>query len=594
MPTIPTGTVTFLFTDIEGSTQLWEHFPGLMKTNLAKHDTLLRAAIEQNEGYVFKTVGDAFCAAFPTALDGISAAIAAQKSLAGENWGEATIRVRMGLHTGSADERDKDYFGPTLNRAARLMSAGHGGQILLSRATQELVSDKLPSNAALDDSGERRLKDLVRLEHIYQLNAPGLAGSFAPIKTLDSYRHNLPAQLTSFIGREGEMAEVKRTIVTHRLVTLTGPGGTGKTRLSLQVAADLLDQFPSGVWFVELAPLSNPELLSQTILAALETPVQPGKSATESLCNFFSEKTALLVLDNCEHLVEACARLVERLLTSTSALRILTSSREALGVKGEQTWHVPPLSLPDLKKLPGYETLSQYEAVRLFIERARLVQPLFSVTNANAPAVAKICTRLDGIPLAIELAAARLRILTAEQIASRLDDRFHLLTGGSRTALPRQQTLRALIDWSHDMLSESERTMFRRLAIFSGGWVMEAAEAVGSDEQIGSYETLDILNLLIDKSLVSVDLSRDELPRYYFLETIREYAHEKLRESDELTTIQKKSTLSGMPPRQTKPTHNCALMRSWNGLPAWNRKLTTCGPPCAGQWTTIVKQVCGS
>ncbi len=527
MQVLPTGTITFLFTDIEGSTRLWQDHPEQMQANLARHDAGLRAAIQENGGYVFKTVGDAFCAAFPTALQGVKAAIQAQQALAGQDWGPAAIKVRMGLHTGDAEERDSDYFGNTLNRVARLMSAGHGGQTLLSRATQELVRDKLPAGVTLTDLGERSLKDLTRPEHVYQLNVPGLPGAFEPLKTLDAYRHNLPTQVSSFIGREKEMAEIKQALEGHRLVTLTGPGGTGKTRLSLQVAADLLDRFPGGTWFVELASLGDPDLIPQAILGAAEMQTLPGRTALESLSDFLREKSCLLVLDNCEHLVEACARLAGLLLRTAPNLSIFASSREALGVPGELSWRVSSLSVPDLEHLPPLGQLSQYEAVRLFIDRALLVQPHFAVTNQNAPAVAQICARLDGIPLAIELAAARIRMLSAEQIAVRLDDRFRLLTGGSRTALPHQQTLRALIDWSYDLLSERERTLLQRLAVFVSGWTLEAAEQVCAEAPIAAADVMDWMARLVDKSLVSVKEGRED-NRYSMLETVRQYAWEKL------------------------------------------------------------------
>jgi predicted ATPase/class 3 adenylate cyclase len=542
MNTYPTGTVTFLFTDIEGSTKLWQEHPEGMKVNLARHDELLRSVIERNEGYVFKTVGDAFCAAFPTALQGVKAAVESQQALAQTEWGEAVIKVRMGLHTGDAEERDHDYFGNTLNRVARLMSAGHGGQTLISLATQELIRDKLPSGVSLVDLGERRLKDLIRPEHIYQLNVEGLRDSFPPLKTLDAYRHNLPAQTTSFIGREKEITEIKQAISEHRLVTLTGPGGTGKTRLSLQVAADMLDQFHDGVWFIELAPITDPDLIPQTTLAAVGLQIQSGKTAEQSLLDALGEKTSLLVLDNCEHLIEACAQLADALLASAPRVKILASSREALGIRGEQTWRVPSLTLPDVKHLPPVEQVSQFESVRLFIERARLVQPHFDVNSQNAPAIAQICHRLDGIPLAIELAAARIRMLSAEEISTRLDDRFRLLTGGSRTALPRQQTLRALIDWSYDMLSEDEQTLLRRLAVFSGGCTLHAAESVCPDENpagISSYDVLDLLTHLVDKSLVALD-EHPAQSRYRILETVRQYAREKLMEAGEGEAVRQK------------------------------------------------------
>ena len=541
MKNLPTGTVTFLFTDIEGSTKLAQAHPDKWDALQQRHHAILQSAIESHNGYGFQVIGDAFCAAFHTANEGINAAIEAQSKLQSEDWGETPVKVRMGIHTGEAElQSTGDYHGYlAMSRVQRLMSAGHGGQTLISQATQELIRDNLPKAINLRDLGEKRLKDLIRPERIYQLIVPDLPIDFPPLKTLDAYRHNLPVQLTSFIGREKEMVEIKTALNEHRLVTLTGSGGAGKTRLSLQVAADLLDSFPNGIWFVELAPITDPDLIPQTILSAADMQTQQGRSALDSLKDFLREKTSLLVLDNCEHLIEACAKLADTLLHTAPNLKILASSREALGVRGEQAWHVPSLSIPDLKHLPPIEQLSQYEAVRLFIDRALLVQPHFAVTNDNAPAVAQICSRLDGIPLAIELAAARVKVLKAEQIAERLNDRFRLLTGGSRTALPRQQTLRAMIDWSYDLLSKNERTLLRRLAVFSGGCTLEATEHVCSDENIQVDDILDLLMHLVDKSLVVIDEGPSQL-RYRILETVRQYAREKLMESGEGEQIRKR------------------------------------------------------
>jgi predicted ATPase/class 3 adenylate cyclase len=535
MSSLPSGTVTFLFTDIEGSTTLAQQYPDQWETLRQRHHVILQSAMDAHNGYVFQIIGDAFCVAFPTPRDGLSAAVIAQRNLHNDAWGAIPIKVRMGLHTGEAELQDSgDYRGYlAMSRVQRIMSAGHGGQILISSATQELVRDHLPNDVSLRDMGERRLKNLIRSEHIYQLVIANVPSEFAPLKTFEIYRHNLPSQTTSFIGREKEMTEVKQALAEHRLVTLTGSGGAGKSRLSLQVAAVSLDLFPDGVWFVELAPLSDPDLIPQKILTAAEIQNQQGHTAQEVLIDFLREKTSLLVLDNCEHLIEACARLVETLLNAAPNLKILASSREALGVRGEQAWRVPSLSAPDIKRLPPIEQLSKYEAVRLFIDRALLVQPHFVVTNENAPAVAQICHRLDGIPLAIELAAARLRLLSAQQIAARLDDRFRLLIAGTRTALPRQQTLRALLDWSYELLSKSERNLLRRLAVFSGGWTLEAAEQVCSDENLTADDVLDVLDHLVDKSLVVVEVGQDQETRYRYMETIRQYAREKLFECGE-------------------------------------------------------------
>ena len=539
MTSLPSGTVTFLFTDIEGSTRLAQQYRDKWETLRERHHAILHSAIEAYNGYVFQIIGDAFCTAFHTAGDALRAAAKSQVDLYSENWGDAPIKVRIGIHTGKAEiQENGEYHGYlAMSCIQRLMSAGHGGQVLISAATQELLLEDLPEDVSLRDMGERRLKDLIRPEHIYQLVSANLPVEFPPLKTLDAYRHNLPVQLTSFIGREKEMSEIKESILAHRLITLIGSGGTGKTRLSLQVAADLLDQFPDGVWFVELASITDPDLIRQTILSALGIPEQPGLTVLQLLMDYLREKKLLLMLDNCEHLIEASAKLIDTLLTSSPALQIMATSREALGVGGEMIWHVPSLSLPDIKQLPAIEQLAQYEAVQLFIERVILVQPHFMVTNDNAPAIAQICFRLDGIPLALELAAARVRALSVEQIAKRLDDRFRLLTGGSRTALERHQTLRATIDWSYNLLSGDERLLLGRLSVFAGGWTLEAAEQVCVQEGIvpvrgSGLDILDLLTHLVDKSLVSLDGSR-----YHMLETTRQYAREKLLDSEEGETL---------------------------------------------------------
>jgi len=535
MNSLPSGTVTFLFTDIEGSTKLAQNYPEEMPALLARHNQILHQAIEAHDGYVFRVVGDSFAVAFHSASDALNAALDAQRNLHNESWTPAPIKVRMGIHTGAAqlqiDSKDNAYSGyATLASTQRIMSAGHGGQILLSGATRELVRDTLPVHTELFDLGEKRLKDLLRPEHLYQLNIAGLPTTFPPLKTLDSFPNNLPVQLTSFIGRENEIVELKQELESHRLVTLTGSGGTGKTRLSLQVATELLEKFDHGLWFIELAPLANPDLIPQTILSAIGVSEQPNKTPLDILKEYLHEKKVLIVLDNCEHLVTASAQVANALLNAAPGLKVLASSREALGVKGELSYPVPSLSLPDPKHLPTIEQLSQYESVRLFIDRTLLVAPHFVVDKDNAPFIAQICYRLDGIPLAIELAASRVKLLSVEQIASRLDDAFRLLTGGSRTALPRQQTLRALIDWSYNLLSEHEKILFRRLAVFAGGWTMEAAESVCSGEGVEQDDVLDLMAHLVDKSLIMVTREGTE-SRYRRLETIRQYAREKFLEA---------------------------------------------------------------
>lgn len=543
---LPSGTVTFLFTDIEGSTELFQQHPDAMKDALARHHAILQNAIESHAGYVFQIIGDAFAAAFHAAPDALAAALAAQRALRDEPWSETgPIRVRMGLHTGIAQVHMEDvkagqYSGYlTLTRTQRVMSAGHGGQMLLSNATAELARGQLPEGVTLRDLGEHRLKGLGNPEHLFQLVVPDLPHHFPLLKTLDARPNNLPAQLTSFIGREREIAEVKRRLSVSRLVTLAGPGGAGKTRLSLQVAADLADDFTDGVWFVQLERVTDRNLVPQTVAAVLGLREEADRPLMKTLTDFLHAKTVLLILDNSEHLIEACAQLATSLLQACPNLRILASSREVLGIPGEDTFHVPSLGVPDPNHLPALDVLAQVEAVRLFTDRATAAQPKFALTTQNAAAVAQICKRLDGIPLAIELAAARVKVLSVEQITARLDDRFRLLTGGSRTALPRQQTLRAMIDWSYSLLLEAERTAFWRLAAFSGGWTLEAAEAVCAGGEIDSFEVLDLLTRLVDKSLVIAEEHGGEV-RYRCLETIREYALEKLRESGEEATLRSK------------------------------------------------------
>ncbi len=544
---LPAGTVTFLFTDIEGSTRVWEDQSDTMRVAHARHDALLRQAIEENNGCVFKTIGDAFCAAFATAPDALSAALAAQMALAAEAWPPTlSVRVRMALHTGTAEQRDNDYFGQPLNRVARLLNAGHGGQTLLSDVAHALTRDTLPASTSLLPLGEHRLRDLGRPEPVFQLNHPALPDTFPPLRSLDNATlpNNLSQQMTSFIGREKEIAAVKTLLGKTRLLTLTGSGGCGKTRLSLQVAADVLDNYPDGVWFVELAPLADPALVPQTLAQVLNVREEAGKPLAQTLVTALKDKKMLIVLDNCEHLLDTCARLLDTLLRACPGVCALASSREGLGIGGELTYRIPSLSLPNARQAATVESVGQYEAVQLFVERALFYLPAFTVTNANAPALASICSRLDGIPLALELAAARVRSLSLEEINSRLDNRFRLLTGGSRTALPRQQTLRALIDWSYDLLTPQEKTLLRRLSVFAGGWTLETAEQVGAGEDdadagIEEWEVLDLLTSLADKSLVLVQTA-GETTRYSLLETVRQYARDRLLESGEELAVRKR------------------------------------------------------
>jgi len=534
----PTGTVTFLFTDIQGSTKMWEAQPDLMRVTLARHDSLMRAAIEGNQGYVFKTIGDAFCAAFATAPQAVAATLSAQLALHAEPWpAETPIRVRMALHTGAVESRDRDYFGPPVNRVARLQSTAHGGQSILSLATFELVRDSLPDGVTLRDLGSHQLKDLARPEQAFQLVHPSLPGEFPPLRSLTNQPNNLPHQLTSFIGREDEIQRVNALLERNRLVTLVGSGGSGKTRLSLQIAAEQLDQFPDGAWLIEFAPVNDPEMVPRAVSDVLGVAESLGGDLTRGLAEHIGTRSILLIFDNCEHLVEGCARLADALLRSCPNLKILATSREALGIAGESAFRVPELSLPDPKVRHTITALQQFEAVQLFIDRAVQSQPDFAVTNENAPALASLCCRLDGIPLAIELAAARVRSLPVEQIDARLDQRFRLLTGGSRAAMPRQQTLRSLVDWSYDLLQPKEKALLQRLSVFAGGWTLDSAEHVCTDDETEGWEVTDLVLALVDKSLVVANEHRGH-PRFGMLESIREYAKERLLESGDQVTYQ--------------------------------------------------------
>jgi len=539
MSALPTGTVTFLFTDIEGSTRLWQQHPEPMKQALLRHHALLQQSIESSNGYVFQIVGDAFCAAFHTAAGGVAAALAAQRALAAEPWGETgPIRVRMALHTGTADlhageHKAGEYMsGLTLSHTARLLSVAHGGQILVSNATQELVRNDLPSLVELRNLGLHRLRDLTRAEHVYQVVAQRLPDRFPALRSLEVVPNNLPRQLTTFIGREREIAEAKRLLAETHLLTITGPGGSGKTRLSLEIGARLLSEYPDGVWLVEFAHLADPARVPQVLATALSVREEADRPLLVTLVDHLRPKRVLLLLDNCEHLIDACAGLADTLLRGCPEVKILPSSREALGLTGEVVFRVPPLSLPDSRLVPALERLAEYEAVRLFVDRAIAVKPDFTLTDDTAAAVVQICRRLDGIPLAIELAAARVRTLSVQQITAHLDERFRLLTGGSRTALPRHQTLRGLIDWSYGLLSEAERELFRRVSVFVGGWTLEASVAVCAGVDVDRYDIVELLGRLVDKSLCLIDGEGSD-PRYRLLETIRQYGFEKLAETSE-------------------------------------------------------------
>ncbi len=536
MSDLPTGTVTFLFTDIEGSTMRWEQYPEAMRTALARHDTLLRSVMTSHGGFVFKLVGDAVYAAFAVAADAVTAAIAAQRAVAAEEWGEVSpLRIRMALHTGAAQSRDDDYFGPTLNRVARVLSTGYGGQVLLSVATLELVRDSLPAGARVQDLGEHALKDLLRPEHVFQLTIPDLPADFPALKSLSRHPHNLPVQPTPFLGREQEVTSVcgllRRPEV--RLVTLTGPGGIGKTRLGLQVAAELADQFADGVFLVPLAPVSDPEQVIPTIAQTLSIGEASDQPLFALLKTAIKEKQLLLLLDNFEQ-VEAAALAVAELLAACPKLKVLVTSRAVLHVRAEREFAVPPLSLPNLKRLPDLAALSQYEAVALFIERAQAVKPDFHVTNANAPAVAAICARLDGLPLAIELAAARVKYFPPQMLLTRLEQGLAVLSSGARDLPARQQTLRGAMAWSYDLLSPEEQMLFRRCAVFVDSCTWEAAEVVCIAAGGLQGDVLEGLVSLVDKSLLRQEEQAEGEARFWMLQVLREFGLEALTASGEM------------------------------------------------------------
>jgi predicted ATPase/class 3 adenylate cyclase len=550
-PDLPSGTVTFLFTDIEGSTQLALKHRAAWEGLRQRHHAILHAAVQAEDGYVFQIIGDAFCVAFHTPAAALRAAAGAQRLLYAESWGEVPLRVRMGIHTGEAHPVEGQYRGYlALSSVQRVVSAGHGGQVLLSQSTFELAQDDFPDDVAPRDLGPHRLKDLRRAQHLFQLVISGLPSDFPAVKSLDAHPHNLPIQLTSFVGRDKEIAQVGDLVRTSHLVTLTGVGGTGKTRLALQVAAEMVDHFEDGAWLVELAPLTDPLLVTQAIAAALGVGEQPGRAYLDVLKDFLRSKQLLIVLDNCEHLIEACAQAADSLLHAASGLHILATSREALGITGEVAYPVRSLALPASSGASEAEVRDS-EAVRMFADRAAAVQPGFTVNSQNWDSILRICARLDGIPLALELAAARVKALNPEQLASRLDDRFRLLTGGSRTALPRQRTLEATIDWSYRLLGEDERLLLRRLSVFAGGWTLEAAEAISSDDHLLSRDILDLLLHLVDKSLV-ISNTEANPTRYHMLETIRQFAQERLDESGEADDMRRRqagyfqSWVSGM------------------------------------------------
>jgi predicted ATPase/class 3 adenylate cyclase len=518
----PVGTVTFLFTDMEGSSRSWESYPSETRAALQRHDEIAAREVEAHNGTIIldRGEGDSIFAVFTVGSDAVAAALDIQRAFQKESWpSHVPVRVRMAIHTGQAAA---DYRGPDVNRTARLRAIGHGEQILVSGVAAGIVRGMLPENAALIDLGRHRLRDLAETEHVFQLAHPELREEFPPLKSLSSLRQNLPIQLTSFIGRQRERETVRFLINDHRVVTLLGSGGCGKTRLAIQLGAELLEQFPDGVCFVDLAPLSDPSLVLDALATALEVKLEQGDAKDDALVRTLLGTKTLIILDNCEHMLPACVEAVSVLLRTGEHLRVLTTSREPLSLAGETTFRVPPLSLPDGGT--SVEEITSCEAVQLFVDRAAAARQGFMLSLGNAQMIADICRTLEGVPLAIELAAARIKVLNPREIRDRLSDRFRLLTGGRG----RHQTVRSAIDWSYDLLSAQERGLFRRLSVFAGSFDLAAVEAIWPES-----DPLDHIQQLVDKSLVTVEQLNDDRLRYRLLETLRQYGAEKLIEAGE-------------------------------------------------------------
>jgi predicted ATPase/class 3 adenylate cyclase len=525
----PSGTVTFLFTDIEGSTRLWQQDEAAMREAVRRHDGLLQATINECGGVVFATMGDGFAAAFTSAHAARRAAEVAQQRLTQEEWSTAEpVRVRIGLHSGEAGERDGDYFGTAVNQAARLTAIAHGGQVVCSSTTAELVE----GSATLLDLGHHRLRDLDRPVHVFQVGE----GRFPPLRSLNAFPGNLPVQPTGFVGRDQELGECIKALEAHRVVTITGVGGVGKTRLALQVATEVLLRFGDGAWLVEFAGVGDPATVEEATATALGLQARANQPLAITLADFLRTKRLLLVLDNCEHLVGAVAALVERVVATCPHVVVLTTSREGLAVSGEHVVPLPPMQLPAGDTV---DMVAGCEAVRLFVARAADVRPGFAVTLENAAVLAQLCRRLDGIPLALELAAARVRSMSLADILSHLDRRFRLLTGGRRSALSRQQTLRGAIDWSYNLLDDPERILLKRLAVFAGGFDLKAAETVGEGGPVDARDIVVLLDHLVDKSLVVADPS-GRSSRFRLLEMIRDYTWDSLAESGESEDVSRR------------------------------------------------------
>ncbi|MBV8163519.1 MAG: adenylate/guanylate cyclase domain-containing protein [Candidatus Eremiobacteraeota bacterium] len=528
---LPSGTVAFLFSDIEGSTQRWETAREAMQRAVERHETLIRAAVERYNGCVFKTVGDAFCCSFRSTREALGAALSIQGALGAENFDAVGgLAVRIGVHAGVAQERDGDYFGPALNRVARLMSIGHGGQILLSNAAYELVKDDPPPETTFNDLGSHQLKDLHKPERVWQAAAGGTAQAHPPLRSVASFPNNLPLQVTTFHGREDDIQEVKRHLQEHRLLTIFGAGGVGKTRLAIQAGAELLERFSDGVWVADLSPINEEHSVVSVVAQALSVDQSQGSLNDEAIVTWLRHKQLLLILDNCEHMLDPVARLADAINHRCEGVRVLVTSRQALGLIGELVFRLPSLAVPAPPEDRDPDAALKFGAVALFVDRAAMSDRKFRLGADNADVVAAICRRLDGIPLALELAAARLRSMSVHGLAEHLDERFRVLTGGNRSALPRQQTLAALIDWSYDLLHEPERQVFDRLAVFAGAFALGAARDVCADEVIAQHDITDLVCSLADKSLVVVEPEQDE-QRYSLLESTREYARRKLQAS---------------------------------------------------------------
>jgi predicted ATPase/class 3 adenylate cyclase len=526
----PSGTVTFLFTDIEGSTRLWEAAPDAMRSAQELHDSILHDAIAAHGGHIFSTAGDGLGASFARVGDGLGAALAAQAALAAADWPEgAALHVRMGLHTGEAHERGGDYFGPAVNRAARLMAIGHGGQVLCSAGTAGLISGEV----ALVDLGEHRLRDLSSPQRVLQVGA----GAFPPLRSLNAFASNLPAQATAFVGRGEQLAEVAAALATSRVVTLTGVGGVGKTRLALQAAAEVLPGYRDGAWLVDLGPLVDGARLVELVAATFGVLERQGQPLAMSVIDFLRAKRLLVVLDNCEHVLAAAADFVKGVVAACPDVVVLATSREGLGLVGERMLAVGSLTVPP--EGSPFGVTSEAEAVRLFVDRAADAKAGFVLAEGNAAAVAQLCRRLDGIPLAIELAAARVRSLTPAELAERIDERFRLLGGGRLTSVERHQTLRRAVDWSYALLTGAEQAALGRAAVFAGDFSIASAEAVISGEGIDMLDVLDLLGRLVDKSLLIAE-DRNGATRFRLLETIRQYAQERLEAAGEAEGLRRR------------------------------------------------------